>query len=148
MIASILALLLTIASPKCRECQEKQDDRTLLIFMSFSLPLESWKEYSAIAERAGGTLVLQGIPDNSFLAFSDKMEELRKNGVRAAIDIDPPLFKKYGVEAVPVIVVQDGQESDRIAGHTQVEPFLIECAASGDVQKISQMKLQQLKGPQ
>ena len=140
MIASILAVLLTIASPKCRECEEKQDNRDLLVFMSFSLPMESWKAYSAEMEKTGGTLVLRGIPDNSFAAFG----ELRKEGVKANIDIDPALFEEFGIESVPVLVVRDGVLFDRADGHFGVAPFLEESASSGDVSKV---KLELLRNP-
>ncbi len=148
MIGILLAAaLLATASPKCRDCQERLDDRNLMIFMSFSLPLESWKEYSAGAEKAGGTLVLCGISDNSFLDCAKKIQELREEGVNASIDIDPALFEEYHVDAVPVMVVRDGKESDRVAGHFQLDPFLAESASSGDAKTIAATKLEMLRNP-
>ncbi len=145
MIASILAVLLTIASPKCRECEEKPDNRNLVVFMSFSLPMESWKAYSAEVEKTGGTLVLRGIPDNSFSAFAAKVQELRKEGVKADIDIDPVLFEEFGVESVPVLLVRDGDNIDRADGHFGLQPFLEESAATGDASAMSKTKLERLR---
>lgn len=148
MIGVLLAALLAVSSPKCRDCQERPDDRSLLIFMSFSLPLESWKIYSAAAEKAGGTLILRGIPENSFLACAAKIQELREEGVNAPIDIDPSLFEEYRVDSVPVIVVRDALVSDQVEGHFQLEPFLSESASSGDAKAISAAKLDMLRNPQ
>ena len=86
----------------------------VLIFMSLSIPRESWRQWAAQAERAGVPLVLRGV-----LAGVERgqMGSLRKTvrevGVRlddheVGVAIDPRLFRLFGVERVPAVAVVPG----------------------------------------
>ena len=44
----------------------------LYIFISFSVPLESWIDLSLELDKAGGSFVLNGIPNHSFSEFALK----------------------------------------------------------------------------
>lgn len=95
-----------------------------LVFASFSLPLESWKELSLFLEKTHGTFVLRGIPDNSFPLFSKKVQELRKAGVNASIEINPDAFEQYDIQAVPALVLVSHHKSDKITGNVSPEASL------------------------
>ncbi len=116
-------------SPKCKNCPSVSENfqpsrYNLLVFMSFSVPLESWKEWSQSLEKAGGILVLRGLPGNSFLAFSQKIKELRDAGVTAPICIDPEAYGRYGVQEVPTTVLLNGEKYNKIAGNIYLETVL------------------------
>ena len=121
----LASLLLSFGgiSPKCRNCTQPAG-QNLMVFISFSVPMESWKEWSVGMEKSGGTFVLRGLPDNSFQLFSKKVTELRKEGVKAPIVIDPEAYSKYGIEAVPAVVQLDGQKYDKMSGNIRLEEVL------------------------
>lgn len=96
----------------------------LFLFASFSMPLESWKEYSHFLEKIDGTFILRGVPSNSFADLSQKILKLRKEGVFAKITIDPESFDKYHVDAVPSFILEEGNHFDKITGHIQLAAAL------------------------
>ena len=73
----------------------------LLCFISFAVPLESWKEHSYFLKKTGGSFVLRGLPKNSFPILSQKLLELRKAGLRAPILLDPSSFENYEIDRYP-----------------------------------------------
>lgn len=89
----------------------------LLVFISFSVPLETWKEYSTHLVENGGVFVLRGLPENSFQNLSQRIQELRAERVFAQIIIDPDLFEKHQVTAVPSIVLENAGRTDKITGN-------------------------------
>lgn len=89
----------------------------LLVFTSFSLPIESWKEHSHFLEKTGGCFVLRGLPSNSFDILSQKILELRKEGILANIFIDPEAFEKYRIDAIPCFVLEEEQHFDKLSGN-------------------------------
>lgn len=103
------------------------------IFISFSVPIESWKDLSCELEKAGGVFVLNGIPNGSFSEFADKVKEIRSKGIDAPIQIDPQSFEKYGIEHVPAFVLDDGNEFDKIYGNIPLSKALQLIAETGRV---------------
>ena len=92
----------------------RESSAEVLVFMSLSIPRESWRQWAAQAERAGAPLVLRGV-----LAGEERgqMGSLRKTahevGVRldghdVGVAIDPRLFRLFGVERVPAVAVVPG----------------------------------------
>ena len=106
---------------------------SLFIFISFSVPIESWKDLSCELEKAGGVFVLNGIPNGSFSEFADKVKEIRSKGIDAPIQIDPQSFEKYGIEHVPAFVLDDGNEFDKIYGNIPLSKALQLIAETGRV---------------
>jgi conjugal transfer pilus assembly protein TrbC len=88
-----------------------------MVFISFSVPIESWKDWSQTLEKNGGVFILRGLPGNSFRLFAKKVIALRKAGVRAPIRIDPEAYEKYAIEAVPTIVVSTDAGYNKIVGN-------------------------------
>ncbi len=117
-------------------------EHKLLLFTSFSVPVESWKEHSRFLERAGGVFVLRGLPENSFTDLSQKILELRKAGIQAEIILDPPSFEKYGVEAVPSLVVDNGKLYDKASGNSKIPAVLSLFSDSGDAKDAAMYFLQ------
>lgn len=114
---------------KCKKCLPSSTSvqlqtYNLMVFISFSVPLESWKEWSQALENRRGVFVLRGLPGNSFQTFAQKVKELRDAGVYAPISIDPESYEKYSIQSVPTVVRLDGEQWDKISGNIRLETVL------------------------
>ncbi len=96
----------------------------LFVFISFSVPVESWKDLSAELENTDGVFVLKGIPQGSFKEFASKVTELRRQGINAPIQIDPLAFEKYGIEHVPAFVQSEGKLFNKVVGNIPLSTVL------------------------
>jgi conjugal transfer pilus assembly protein TrbC len=106
---------------KCLPLTSVQPAYNLMVFMSFSVPLESWKDWSYALERRGGVFVLRGLPENSFQTLAQKVKELRDAGINAPIYIDPDACERYRIEMVPSIVFAEGEKFHKIVGNIRME---------------------------
>jgi len=85
----------------------------LLIFTSLSVPAASWRQWArdaarlGAAEHAGPPLVLRGVGEGGLPATAKRIGE-RLGGVKAGVAIDPRLFRLFGIERVPAVVVVPG----------------------------------------
>lgn len=85
----------------------------VLVFMSLSVLRRSWEEWAEEAARAGVPLVLRGVlPEENGNRGSLK-ETVREVGKRldghaVGVAVDPRLFRLFGVERVPAVVVVPG----------------------------------------
>jgi len=107
---------------KAERCQTtpqiKQDHQTsLYVFMSFNVPEETWLSLSEEIFRTDGTMVLRGLPNNSFKELAKRMHTLRKRGMKAQIQIDPMLFERFGINAVPTFVRNKNENFNKISGN-------------------------------
>jgi len=114
---------------KCKKClsslgSAQTTTYNLMVFMSFSIPLESWKDWSQSLEREGGVFVLRGLPGNSFHTFAQKVKELRNAGVKSPIRIDPEAYDQYEIKEVPCTVLLDGDAYDKMTGNIHLEAAL------------------------
>lgn len=96
----------------------------LFVFISFSVPVESWKDLSAELENTDGVFVLKGIPHGSFKEFASKIAEFRKQGINAPIQIDPLAFEKYGIEQVPAFVQSEEELFNKVVGNIPLSTVL------------------------
>jgi len=124
-----------------------QENTKLLVFTSFSLPLESWKEFSHFLKKTGGSFVLRGLPENSFQLLSKKIIELKKAGIQADILFDPESFEKYAIDAIPSVVLDDGKSHDKVTGNLKLTATLSLFAKSGNTQALAQQFLSQAEAP-
>lgn len=151
MIALAAACLLALSpldqAAPCRGCSKtvvRDDKRDLVVFMSSSVPVETWKDFSREMEKTGGVFVLKGIPGGSFEAFVLKVMELRQAGVAAPIDIDPDLFEEFKVVEVPTVILC-GKKSDQAAGNLRLGSLLELMAESGEEKEKASELLARLK---
>ena len=85
----------------------------ILIFTSMSVPAASWRQWAqdaarlGAAEHAGPPLVLRGVGEGGLPATATRIGE-RLGGAEAGVAIDPRLFRLFGVERVPAVVVVPG----------------------------------------
>jgi conjugal transfer pilus assembly protein TrbC len=83
-----------------------EDAPRLVAFASLSMPSASLKAMIADVAHAGGVVVFRGLPGNSAKTFTTALAKVLPPGeVKAAVGIDPRLFRAFGVEAVPAYVV-------------------------------------------
>lgn len=132
----------SLGKPKCSKCLSppenfNQDAEHLRVFMSFSVPIESWKDLSSQLEQMGGSFVLRGLPENSVKSFLKQIASLREAGVNAPILIDPEAFEKYAIKAVPTVVLINGEKYDKITGNILLKTVLKSFAEKGSVKEIA-----------
>lgn len=117
----------------------------LFVFISFSVPLETWKDHSYFLKKLGGTFVLRGLPNNSFETLSQKLLELRQDGIDALVTLDPPLFEAHEITMVPSIVLLDKENSDKVAGNIKISSALSLFSEKGVTKKVAKELLNQLE---
>ena len=86
---------------------EREGTAEILIFTSLSVPAASWRQWARDAARSGAPLVLRGAADGGLRATVKRIGE-RLGGYEAGVAIDPRLFRLFGVERVPAVVVVPG----------------------------------------
>ena len=125
----------------------------VLIFTSLSVPAASWRQWARDAARTGAPLVLRGVGDGGLRLTVEQIGE-RLGGAEAGVAIDPRLFRLFGIERVPALVVAPGgvppcatrgcaddppPPHDRVAGNiglaAALEAVADEGAAGRDVAK-------------
>lgn len=119
----------------------------LLVFVSFSMPMEALKALGTQVNKAGGRLVFRGLVGGSFPVTSKKMREL---GVDALID--PTLFEAYQVKVCPVFVlsdkplqtVEEKPSYDQLSGHVSLHHALETFSKNGNPK--AAILLQDLRG--
>ncbi|MDE0377628.1 MAG: type-F conjugative transfer system pilin assembly protein TrbC [Rhodospirillales bacterium] len=79
----------------------------ILIFASLSVPAASWRQWARYAERFEAPLVLRGVAEDGLRATVKRIGG-RLGGAEAGVAIDPRLFRLFGVERVPAVVVVPG----------------------------------------
>ena len=131
----------------------------LLIFTSVSVPPESWRQWAREAARTGAPLVLRGVGEGGLPATAKRIGE-RLGGAEAGVAIDPRLFRLFGIERVPAVVVVPGgvpacrsrgcaddpaPPHDRIAGNISLAAALEAVAEEGDAGRgVAKAMLQRL----
>lgn len=105
---------------------------SLYVFISFSVPDETWIMLSNELEKTDGIFVLRGLPENSFRELAVKMQDLRKKGIMATVQIDPLLFEKYGIEQVPCFVIAEEKRFDKLSGNVTLAYALEKMEAHGE----------------
>ena len=79
----------------------------VLVFASLSMPVPSWRQWAREAARSGAPLVLRGVGEGGLPGTAKKIGE-RLGGAEAGVAIDPRLFRLFGIERVPAVVVVPG----------------------------------------
>ncbi len=134
--------------PKCKSCTtliSSDSDPTLSIYISFSVPAETWKEYSDTLKQIGGVFVLRGLPDNSFEAFSNIVKKFRALGIDAPIRLDPEAFEKHNIQAVPVLILEEGNCFDKVVGNQRIEDSLRLIIEKGTTHQSAEKILKKLR---
>ena len=117
----------------------------IIVFTSLSVPAPSWKQWASEAARIGAPLVLRGVGEGGMRATVKRIGE-RIGAHKVGVAIDPRLFRLFGIERVPAVVVAPGgvppcrsrgcsddaaPPHDAIAGNTGLAAALEAIAAEG-----------------
>lgn len=96
-----------------------------IAFASLSMPPAALRAMIDDVGRAGGVVVLRGLPQNSAKALTAALARVARPGEQlTSVGIDPRLFRAFGVETVPTYVVA-GSDFDLCDGfdcRTEVPP--------------------------
>lgn len=84
-------------------------ESNVIIFVSFSMPEESIKEWIRDAKLIHAPVVIRGLIHNSFKETTHKMAEIVEKE-RGGVELNPLLFKKYHIKKVPAVVLTHGGE--------------------------------------
>ena len=135
----------------------------VLVLLSLSVPAASWRQWAHDAERAGAPLVLRGVGEGGLPATARKIAD-RLGGAEAGVAIDPRLFRLFGIDRVPAVVVVPGgvppcrsrgcaedpaPPHDRIAGNVGLVAALQAVADEGAVARdVARRHLDRTERPQ
>jgi conjugal transfer pilus assembly protein TrbC len=104
----------------------------LLVFVSLSMPEGALRKLIEQAERTGAVLVLRGLKDGSMVKTAVAVRQLLGER-KAALQIDPQGFDRFGVNLVPTFVLlRDGTQAQRCADASCV-PASSYVTLAGDV---------------
>ena len=133
----------------------------VLVFVSLILPEASWRRWSLDAARAGAALVLRGVAPDGLAATVRRLKERLPEG-GAGVAVDPVLFRRFAVDAVPAVAVVPGGVApcrrrgcagepapahDRLAGNVGLVAALEMVAAEGAVgRETARRHLERLRG--
>lgn len=117
----------------------------VLLFTSLSVPAASWRASARDAARIGAPLVLRGVAGGSLPETARRVAG-RLGDARVGVAIDPRLFRLFGIERVPAVVVVPGgvphcrsrgcaedapPPFDRVSGNLSLAAALEAIAAEG-----------------
>lgn len=110
----------------------KPDESPLYILISYSMPPESIARLADQARRAGGTLVLRGVINDSLKETAEKAAEFVKKYPGIQFQIDPTLFRRYAIQDVPTfLITKPNEEIKACSKGCDATTFFV--SASGDV---------------
>ena len=118
----------------------------VLVFTSLAVPAASWQASARDAARIGAPLVLRGVAGGSLPETARRIAGRLKNA-KVGVAIDPRLFRLFGIERVPAVVVVPGgvppcrsrgcvedvpPPFDQVGGNLSLAAALEAIAAEGD----------------
>jgi len=106
-------------------------DSHVFVFMSFSIPDDTWVSLSKELEKIGGVFVIRGLPKHSFTELASKILSLKEKGVTVPIQIDPKKFQVYQLASVPAFVIIEEKSYDKVVGNVSVKFALDLMATKG-----------------
>lgn len=83
----------------------------VLIFISFSMPPTSLRQWFLQAKKINAALVIRGLVEDSFSKTQQIVSQFSNESHNGVI-IDPRLFQFYKITQVPAVVVRDTSASD------------------------------------
>lgn len=93
------------AQPKVVMADNQAVPSPVLIFISFSMPEASLRQWAAQAQKIHAPLVIQGLFKSSFPKTEQAVRELAPNN-QGGVVLDTRLFRQYHIRQVPAVVVR------------------------------------------
>ncbi len=120
---------------------------TVLVFASFSIPETTLKQLAHDLKKVGGALVIRGLINNSFKDTSLYLQKLE-----IGVLLDPTLFEKFNIVAVPTFIIVEGDlkseqtpKHDRLRGNVSLQFALERAVKEGEIQSTN-LLLEKLQG--
>lgn len=82
----------------------QKNSYNLMVFVSFSMPLESLRRVVEQSEKTGAQIVFRGFAGDSMKEMSQKIADLIGSH-RVEVSVNPPAFTQYKITAVPSLVL-------------------------------------------
>lgn len=84
----------------------------LLVLVSFSMPQEALQNLAQQADKAGAVLVLRGLVEDSLDKTAKAIQAVVGSGADATFQVNPNVFRAYGVQDVPSFVIAQPPTKD------------------------------------
>ena len=91
--------------------KSEKNNSNAIIFISFSMPDQSIISLVQDARKIHASVVIRGLIHNSFKETFIKMASIVKESGGGGVELNPLLFKKYNIKAVPAVVVVPNDQS-------------------------------------
>ncbi len=112
-------------------------------FVSFSMPDEVLAPLIEQATAYGIPAHLRGMVNGDMRQTANAVLRLVKDRQQGGVSINPMAFTRYGITAVPALVVTCSEGSDRIAGNLALDAALTKIAEAGTCQESARRLLAQ-----
>lgn len=106
----------------------------VIIFISSSMPVISLQEWAEQAKAIDASLVMRGFVVNSLKKTIKYSKAVFGDKGLPGFNIDPELFNRYQVKAVPAVVIQGENTYDIIYGNVGLKAALNEVKRNGSVE--------------
>lgn len=127
---------------QCNQSENtKANSNGLFVFVSLSMPKTSLEQLMRDAKKAGVTLVLRGLKNNSFRETLSELQPLVENS-QGGLMINPQLFDQYQIKKVPTFVYQFDDVADSISGDVSLTYAVNRIASRGEADKALIHKIQ------
>lgn len=104
--SAIISLLMMFSHHSAYAWNKEVPGVNVLVFVSFSMPKESLKNYLLEARKIQAPLVIRGLINHSFRDTTKAVMALLPDN-KGGMLLDPTLFKRFNIKKVPAVVVID-----------------------------------------
>lgn len=113
----VLALMLGSLAGKARA--GTPHEARVLVAVSFSMPEQSLKQWLYQARHYQVPVVIRGLVDHSFKRTYQRLHKLTDEDGRLTngVQLDPTVFRRFGIERVPAVVAVHRSQDTSPAGH-------------------------------
>lgn len=115
--------------------QDAKPGAPVMVFVSFSMPENELKTRVGEAAALKIPVVLRGMVNGDMRQTANAVAKLVKDTNNGGVQIDPTAFRRYGVTAVPVLIVvcgEQGEHHDRLQGDLVLREGLRRIAGHGE----------------
>lgn len=103
---------LPFAKQSAKKTPQISPHKKVLIFVSFSMPEQSLRQWLNDAHQAGASVVIRGLKNNSFKETIMMMSKLLADDKTGGVDLNPVAFQDFKITQVPAVVVTDENSHD------------------------------------
>lgn len=103
---------LPFAKPSTEKSPQISPHKKILIFVSFSMPEQSLRQWLNDAHKIGASVVIRGLKNNSFKETAIMMSKLLADDKAGGVDLNPVAFQEFKITQVPAVVVMDENSHD------------------------------------